>query len=77
MVAHGTLTGCTLTDSEDLAERATEGFVRVTQALPQLGLTPFQEELVRRALGYELMRLEEGWIDEWIADLAAEVAGSP
>lgn len=64
-------------EEQDLVTRATDGFVRVTQALPGLGLTKFQEELVRRALGYELMRLEEGWIDEWIADLAAEVAGSP
>jgi hypothetical protein len=67
-----------MSEAEALREEAEAGLVVVTQALDGLGLTPFQNAFVRKLFEYEQMRLEEGWVDEWAVDLAAQLhTGSP
>ena len=87
MVAHGIRTGFTLTDlaregvlvadAGSLRQEAEAGLTLVAQALPGMDLTQLQRALVLRVLEYEVMRLEEGWIDEWLQDMAPQLTGSP
>jgi hypothetical protein len=66
-----------MADAGDLRTEAEAGLTIVAQALPGLNLTPFQRALALRVLEYEIMRLEEGWVDEYMTDLAAQLTGSP
>ena len=68
----------TLTDavSTEALIPALESALETTrQALPGLGLTEFQQDYVLGLLVYEQMQLDEGWVAEWITDLAKEKAG--
>jgi hypothetical protein len=70
--------GVVLGDVEQLRVEAEAGLTLVAQALPGMDLTPFQRAFVLQVLNYEVMRLEEGWVDDYVVDLAAQiVAGSP
>jgi hypothetical protein len=71
------LEGVLMADAGDLRTEAEAGLKAVAQALPGMGLTAFQTALVLRVLEYEIMRLEEGWVDDYMVDLAAQLAGSP
>lgn len=66
-----------MSENEALLAEAGAGLVAVAQALGGLGLTPLQEAFVRRLIEYEQMRIDEGWVDDFVADLAAQLAGSP
>lgn len=69
--------GVLVADAGNLREEAEAGLTLVAQALPGMDLTQLQRALVLRVLEYEVMRLEEGWIDEWLQDMAAQLTGSP
>lgn len=71
------LEGVLLGSADDLRVEAEAGLTLVAQALPGLDLTPFQRALALRVLEYEIMRLEEGWVDDYMVDLAAQLTGSP
>jgi hypothetical protein len=77
-VSEVALDGVVLGDAETLRVEAEAGLTLVAQALPGLDLTPFQRALALRVLEYEIMRLEEGWVDDYMVDLAAQIdTGSP
>jgi hypothetical protein len=71
------LEGVVLGDVEELRIEAEAGLTAVAQALPGMDLTPFQRALALRVLEYEIMRLEEGWVDDYMVDLSAQLTGSP
>jgi hypothetical protein len=72
-VSEAALEGVVLGDAEQLRVEAEAGLTLVAQALPGLDLTPFQRALALRVLEYEIMRLEEGWVDEWLKDMATQL----
>lgn len=66
-----------LTDAQALIPECEAALVTVMQALPGLDLTPFQEKYITMILAFEQMQLNEGWLAEWVTDLAGVNAGLP
>jgi DNA mismatch repair protein MutH len=62
---------------EELIPTLEEALNTVAQALPGLGLTTFQEKYISMVLVYEQVQLSEGWVAEWITDMAGASAGLP
>ncbi len=63
--------------TEALIPTLEEALNTVAQALPGLGLTTFQEKYISMILVYEQVQLSEGWVAEWITDMAGASAGLP
>jgi DNA mismatch repair protein MutH len=61
--------------SEALIPALEQALNTVAQALPGLGLTEFQEKYISMILLYEQIQLNEGWVAEWITDMAGASAG--
>jgi hypothetical protein len=61
--------------SDALIPTLEEALETVRQALPGLGLTQFQQDYIVGLMVYEQMQLDEGWVSEWIIDLAREKSG--
>ncbi len=62
---------------EELIPALEQALNTVAQALPGLGLTLFQEKYISMLLLYEQIQLNEGWVAEWITDMAGASAGLP
>jgi len=62
---------------EELIPALEQALNTVAQALPGLGLTLFQEKYISMILLYEQIQLNEGWVAEWITDMAGASAGLP
>jgi hypothetical protein len=63
--------------SEALIPTLEAAIQATADALPRLGLTPFQEKYILTLLVYEQMQLAEGWVAEWITDMTVASAGLP
>jgi hypothetical protein len=66
-----------VTAGEELIPALEAAIQATADALPGLGLTPFQEKYILTLLVYEQMQLAEGWVAEWITDMAGVSAGLP